>query len=83
MTGKLSVEEFGNLVKFCEQKYRLSDEEVKVIVMEFSEEQVKELSNVSEKARMYLKEKLGITPFEFIRFNEPGSMEQLNKAFEK
>ena len=83
MTEKLTMEEFGNLVRFCEQKYRLSDEEVK-IVEKFSEKQLKDLSNVSEKARMLLKEKFETTPFDYIRANgDDADIEGLNKFCEK
>ena len=84
MTKRMTMEEFGNLVKFCEQKYVLTPEEVKIVVMEFSEQQLKGLSEVSEKARMYLKEKFDCTPYEYIRANgNDADIEKLNKFTEK
>lgn len=84
MTEKMTLEEFGNLVKFCEQKYVLTPEEVKIVVMEFSEQQLKDLSEVSEKARMYLKERFDCTPFDYIRVNgNDADIERLNKFAEK
>jgi len=83
MTEKMTLEQFGNVVKFCEQKYSLTPEEVKIVVMEFSEGQLKELSNVSEKAEEYLRIKFKASPLQYFRFNPDATSDELNKAVER